>query len=110
VNTTFEGHEPTGIATGFCQQAGPLKITLGYATYSHEGLMLFAVENWGANPSQPWRRFWVPRETAVAAAQELCDDAAQYLNMVTTHWRPTEDLDFDDFVEHIRAFVEGSMH
>lgn len=102
--------EPLAVATGFCQQAAALKITLGYATYKHGGIMLFAMEQVGHNPPQPWRRFWVTKESALRAAEGLCADAALYLDMVSNKWRPAEDLDFDDFQEHLKAYIENSMH
>lgn len=101
---------PVTIVTGFKQQTYTLQITLGYVTFSHGGLMLLAMEQWGANPPALWRRFWVTKQGAVRAAKRLRDDAAQYLDMVSTKWRPSEDLSFDDFIEHIRLHVEGGMH
>ena len=72
--------------------------------------MLFAMEQIGANQPQLWRRFWVSRESALHYAEVLCADAAQYLDMVSPKWRPAEDLDFDDFQEHLKAYLENSMH
>lgn len=106
----MEADEYVSVATGFCQQAAYLKITLGYAAKSTGPISLFAVEQHGAGPHQPWRKFQVSREAALRAAEELCADAAQYLDMVSHKWRPSEDLDFDDFQEHLKAYLENSMH
>lgn len=109
-DNAFGTQDPIMVCSGFCQAAGPLKIVLGYSVYSHGGIMLFAMEQMFANAPVLWRRFWVTRESAVSQAGSLCDDAAQYLDTVSPRWRPAEDLDFDDFTEHLRAFIEGSMH
>ena len=106
----IDEQEPVNITAGFCQQASLLKITLGYATYKHSAIRLFAMEQIGPHPPQVWRTFWVSRESALDAADGLCADASQYLDMASPKWRPSEDLDFDDFREHLKAFLENSMH
>jgi len=97
-------------SAGFCQQAAYLKISLCYGVMPDSSIVLFAMEQLGTGPPQPWRKFLVPRHAAVSAARALCSDAAQYLDMVSDRWRPSEDLDFDDFIEHLRLQVEGGMH
>lgn len=106
----METEDTTVMASGFCQKALNLKITLGYSTNSAGGITLVAVEQRNAGVQQPWRKFQVSRENALKAAEELCADAAQYLDTVSQKWRPSEDLDFDDFQEHLRAFLDNSMH
>lgn len=102
--------KPVTVVADFTQQAHVLKITLGYMTFPHSGLMLLAMEQWVDRPPTIWRKLWVTRSGAVRAAERLRDDATKYLDMVTTKWRPTEDLNFDDFLEHLRLHVEGGMH
>ncbi len=101
---------PTSMVTGFTQQAFALKIVLGYMTLPDESLMLFAYEQWTGKEPVMWRKFLVPQHSALKSAESLCDDASRYLDMVSTKWRPSEDLDFDDFMEHLRLHVEGGMH
>jgi hypothetical protein len=97
-------------SAGFCQQAAYLKISLYYGVMPDSSIALFAMEQMGTGPPQLWRKFLAPRHAAVRAAQGLCADAALYLDGVSSAWRPSEDLDFDDFIEHIRLHVEGGMH
>lgn len=106
----FGEQPPTTVVAGFSQKAGLLQVTLGYATFPHGVLLLFAQERVADREPVLWRRFWVSRTNAVAEARKLCNDAARYLDMVSTKWRPSEDLDFDDFIEHLRLHVEGGMH
>jgi hypothetical protein len=106
----FGAAEPLSIVMDFKHQAYALRITLGYMTFPHSGLMLFAMEQWGDRPPVLWRKFWVTNKGAVRAANRLAIDACEYLNTVSKNWRPAEDLNFDDFIEHIRLHVEGGMH
>ena len=110
MNPEFGEGPPLTVVTGFSQKAFGLQVVLGYMTYGHAGLVLFATERMADKEPTVWRRYWVTEENAVREAQKLARDAATYLDMVSPRWRPAEDLDFDDFIEHIRLHVEGGMH
>lgn len=69
---------------------------------------------WNLSPSistpQIWRQFTTPNNAAVEAAVELAADAQEYLGMVNAPQRPSEDLDFDDFLEHVHLTVTGALN
>lgn len=107
---SYTGSNPETVVSGFTQQALALKIDMGYMTFSWGGLMLFAMEQWADRSPVVWRKLWVTRSSALGQARQLCADASRYLDTVSTRWRPVEDLDFDDFIEHLRLHIEGGMN
>lgn len=102
--------EPRAVTTGFVQATFGLKVELGYCVFPGEGLKLIALECLGYGPPKLWKSFWVSRESAVLQALGLVADAQQYLDTVSMKRRPSEDLDYDDFIEHLRLYLVGGMH
>ena len=94
---------------GFTVAAGSLVVRLGYKMQP-SGVLLFAYTQIGDASPQPWRQFLAPPESAVEAAMSLAADAEDYAISTGCALRPNEDLDLDDFIEHLRLSVAGEMH
>lgn len=94
---------------GFTLAAGNLVIRLGYRD-NGATVTLFATTQVGASPPQMWRQFEAPKASAVGAAERLVIDATEYAYSSGGLIRPSEDLDFRDFVEHLSAKIQGELH
>ena len=94
---------------GFTKAAGNLVIRLGYSDQGHQ-VTLFATTQIGAQPQQMWRQFQAPRESALRAARALVLEAEAYAASTGGLIRPSEDLDFDDFLAHLSAKLHGELH
>ncbi len=98
-------------AYGFTAVRGGMQIFLGYVTTATGPVCVYANEKIGDMALRPWLQRWVPREKAHAAAQALCQEVEDYLasfrGMVS---RPVENLDMDDFIEHIRIRTQHDFH
>jgi hypothetical protein len=94
---------------GFTVAAGNLVIRLGYKM-QNAGVLLFAYTQIGDAAPQPWRQFLAPPGAAVEAAMALAADAEDYAVSTGHPIRPNEDLDLDDFIEHLSLNVTGEMH
>jgi len=106
----WEKAQPRHSAGGFRLVGGNMTIMLGYAVYD-EGVLLHAVTKVGDQAPDLWRRFWASHDVAVASAEEMVDDAEHYMfNTLGLRPRPIEDLDLDDFIEHLQARLEGGLH
>lgn len=89
--------------------AGNLVIRLGYRD-SGSLITLFATTQVGPNPPTVWRQFDAPRGSAVGAAWRLMQDAVTYAQSTGGLIRTSEDLDFDDFIGHLSAKIQGELH
>ena len=89
---------------------GNLKLHLGYRAGASGPVNLFCMEQIGAAPLTMWRNFWVSREAAEEAAENLCAEADDYLDSFESPRRPHEDLDMDDYLEHLRTRVANSFN
>lgn len=96
-------------AYGFTMTAGSLVVRLGHRL-QHNGVLLFATTQVGDAAPQMWRNFMVTRESAVEQAIALASDAEDYLLSTGGLVRPVEDLNFDDFIEHVGLTVNGEMN
>jgi hypothetical protein len=95
--------------TGFRQASGLVEIRVGYVLAG--GVVgLFAVLVLPGAAPQVWRQFWAPRAEAMDAAAELCADCMEYLTKFPLPIRPVEDLDYDDFLEHLYCRLNGELH
>lgn len=94
---------------GFTVAAGNLVIRLGYKV-QNAGVLLFAYTQIGDATPQVWRQFMAPPESAIEAAMALAADAEDYALSTGHPLRPNEDLDLDDFIEHLSLNVTGEMH
>lgn len=102
--------EPTHFAAGFRASAGYLKLNLGYFIYPHGTVLLFVQEQLQTNPPSIWRSFFTTKQSAVKVAEDLCADAQDYIDNVGVPQRPHEDLDFDDYLEHLKARLNNELH
>jgi len=106
----WEKVPPKHASGGFRLVGGNVTIMLGYAVYD-EGVLLHAITKIGDQNPDLWRRYWTSHDVAVASAEELVEDAEYYLfNVLGLRPRPVEDLDLDDFIEHLQARLDGGLH
>lgn len=88
---------------------GNIEVDLGYAIYP-EAIMLFSLLKMGAPPYQQWRQHWTSYEAALDAAESLAAEAEAYLESFNAPFRPAEDLDYDDFLEHLSTRINKEFH
>jgi hypothetical protein len=106
----WETKPPLNVAAGFNLTGGNVTVSIAYAEYP--SAIMFLVHTKIANQEPVlWRRFWSPKMSAVEAAENLTCEAEDYL-LETLGLRPreTEDLDFDDFIEHLRLRVNNEFN
>jgi hypothetical protein len=106
----WEGKVALNNTNGFSAKAGNLQIMLGYAEFEGGVYLIYAYENIGNQGPVLWRRFWSNTATVVAAAENLCGEVEEYLDGLHTPWRPTENLDMDDFIDHITHRTTHGFH
>lgn len=90
---------------GFMSKTHNLRLILGYNVYANGMYRLYAYEQIGTQPSQLWRSFLASPEAVVEAAENLCAECDDYLDTFSMMRRPDEDLNFDDFIQHIELRV-----
>jgi hypothetical protein len=73
---------------------------LGYATFSEGAVLLFVYESLPQRPLTVWRTVWTTPDSLDRSAEDLLADVNEYLDMVGPQ-RPSEDLDMNDFFEHL---------
>lgn len=106
----WEGREPDHVATGFVLGSSNYRIHLAYAV-AGQAVLLLASTQVGTSELVPWRRFWVPKETAVEAATQLAAEAEEFLlEDLGAQARPNEDLDLEDFIHHLKLRLENALH
>lgn len=106
----WEGREPLYNVRGFTAKATNLHINLGYAVYEGGSVLLYALETIGGGAPTQWRLLWTTKERALDMAESLCADVEEYLDSMRMPWRPVEDLDMDDYIEHLRTRIAGTFH
>lgn len=106
----WEGGEVQTNCWGFTAKASNLLLTLGYATYGNGVVLLYVREQIGPAPPATWRAIWTTRECAVELAEALCSDVEDYLNSLRMPWRPVEDLEMEDYLEHMTLRLSGQFH
>ena len=106
---SWENEAPVGHTLCFKLTAGTLKFELGYVMYK-AGVLLLCTEKIGEQSATLWRRHWVSKEAAVRSAENLITETGDYIDMLGLRERPYEDLDVDDFLEHLRLNVAGLFH
>ena len=105
----WEGREPTHVASGFKVSGGMLAIHAAYAIYPEAVLLVSYLES--PSGKSPWRRVWAPRGSAVEVAESLAGAAEHYLTAdLGLTARPIEDLDLDDFIEHLSLRLNNALH
>lgn len=101
--------DPESAVYGFTLAAGNLVIRLGHVVKPNY-VALFATTQIADAEPMMWRQFTCPRSSAVEAAERLAGDAEEYATATRGLIRPTEDLDFDDFVEHLALTISGELN
>lgn len=95
----------------FRAASGLIEVHLTY--WLHErGVLLAAVIVPPQAPSRVWLRHWASHIEAVRSAENLCGEAVEYLRSMTggLPLRETEDLDYDDFLDHLATRMNGEFH
>lgn len=106
----WDSTNPEHIVQGFLIVGGNVTVNLGYVLFP-QGVLLFATTKIGAAPPELWRRYWTPRESAVKAAEDLAAWSETYITeTLGLSVRPIEDLDLDDFIEHLRLRIENEFN
>ena len=105
----WELTKPLHQAHGFRLSGVGLAISLSYLDYGHSYMLVAFIEVAG-QPLNLWRKVTSPKASAVEAAEDLAAAAEEYIRDLRLVVRPVEDLDYDDFLEHIRLRVEGMFH
>lgn len=106
----WEKDPPLHAATGFLLVGGNVTVNLGYMLYP-QGVLLLAFTKIGGQEPTLWRRHWAPKETAVDAAESLAGDAEEYIfGTLGLAPRPIEDLDLDDFIQHLHMRLNNELH
>lgn len=107
---SWEGKEPEHSAGGFLLVGGNVIVSLGYAVYP-QGVLLLATTKIGAQEPLLWRRHWSSKMAAVEAAENLAGDAEAYIcETLGLIPRPVEDLDLDDFIQHLSMRLNNELH
>lgn len=109
-------HEDAGLLLApspgwFKAAAGFLEVHLTY--WLHEKGVLFASLIVPPQaPSRVWLRHWSSHIEAVRSAENLCGESVDYLRRMTGGMplRETEDLDYDDFMNHLATRMNGEFH
>jgi len=94
---------------GFRAKAANLELILGYALHRNGLVELYCSERIGTQSPTVWRNFMTTRTSALDAAECLCADVEEYLDQVRSPRRPSEDLDLDDFLEHLGLAINNNF-
>lgn len=106
----WETKPPLHSAGGFLMVAGNVWISMGYAVFK-EGVLLQSYTRIGDNQPQPWLRHWTSHLAAVEMAELMVCNAEEYLGETLGQAiREVEDLDGDDFIEHLRIRLANEFH
>jgi hypothetical protein len=106
----WETQDPDHFCSGFRIASGTFSINLAYAIYGASVLLVASLKNGNTEPVV-WKRIWVPKENAVAAANHMAADVEHYLtDLLSLVPRPTENLDLEDFVEHLGMRLNNELH
>ncbi len=111
MNTTPEHTDkPDAEVYGFRISSATVQVWLGYRVYGNR-VELFAATQVAGTPPVNWRNFTTTRQQALREAEILCDDAEAYLVVgLNQTLKPVEDLDFDDFLNHLELSLKNAMH
>ncbi len=101
--------EPLKLTHGFKAKAGHCLINLGYTIRPSGIVTLFAFIKFGTMDYEPWREFQCGAESAVSQAMAMARDAIAFLGTQGPA-REVEDLDFDDFIQHLSANINKELH
>lgn len=105
---SWETHKPQHDTYGFRCVAGLLEVSAGYADFGGP-VLLYVIENISGT-KRVWRRVWTTRGSAAEQAEVLVGDIEDYLGSIAAVQRPVEDLDLDDFIQHIFERYNHGLH
>lgn len=106
----WESKPPLHTAVGFLISGGAVTVNLGYQVYPG-AIRLMAFIRIGGMEPQLWRQHWTSKMAAVEAAENLAADAEEYITeTLGLTPRQVEDLDLDDFVQHVHMRVHNELH
>lgn len=94
---------PRHVSVGFKAVNGCETFDLGYAVYE-QNVLLFVTQN-----NAPWRRYWVDRSEALDAANHLAEEVETHLDL-SGGYQHTHSFNLEDFVEHLCARLDNTMH
>lgn len=111
LNVGEDPGEILGFAGPFKGAAGFVEVHLFYWVHAR-GVLLAAVIHPPGSPRVMWRRHWVSHIEAVRAAANLASEAEDYLRQITKGqpMREVEDLDWDDYVDHLMTRINKEFH
>lgn len=76
-----------------------------------EQVEMFATLVPGVGSPVAWRHFFTPKSSALDEAAQLCADVEEYvIGELGIKVRDVEDLDFDDFLEHLELNINHAFH
>lgn len=104
----WESKAPIFDCDGFLAAKGLLVIKVGYADFGGP-VLLYAIECI-SDTRRIWRKRWTHREVAARDAEDLVADIEEYLDQINAVQRPSEDLDLDDFIQHITERYNHGLH
>jgi hypothetical protein len=105
----WESEPPIANVFGFKSAVGPITVSLGYAMYPG-AVLLYSHLTTPPSPPQLWRYHWTSKEEALRMAESLCAESDEYLSRFNWPRREVEDLDFEDFLEHLSARLNNELH
>lgn len=99
-----------GAAGGFREARGTIEVIVGYAVFA-DAVQIAAFLKVGPQPPVEWLNRWTSHIEALRAAESMCGEAMDCLDSYkNVPRRPVEDLDFDDFLEHLETRLNGNFH
>lgn len=106
----WEGQAPDHNAYGFLAVRGTVQMYLGYAVFG-SAVLLYVNEQIADTQPRQWIRFWTSRDRALEQAEQLVERVDEYLNRFKPMpLRSYEDLDSDDFLDHLKARLNNELH
>lgn len=104
----WESRKPQHDCGGFKLVAGLLELEAGYADFGGP-VLLYIIETINGT-RRIWRRVWTHRTVAHEEAEGLVGDAEEYVESLQLIARPVEDLDLDDYIQHITERYQNGLH
>jgi hypothetical protein len=105
----WQDEPPIATVGGFTLASGHIAITLGYALYK-EAVLLHSHLHMPNSEPKLWRYHWTSYIEAERMAENLAAESEEYLRKFQLPIRPNEDLDFDDFIDHLHARLNNELH
>lgn len=105
------GEELAPQSAWFKAASGFLEVRVSYWVHERGILLCAVIEPPNNAPYKVWRRYWTSHVGALREAESLCGEIVEYLTSMTrSPLRETEDLDLDDFLEHLKTRLDNNFH